>query len=457
MAQHPWAAEMIRIAALCVAALFVSLFIGGTVELLLACLVGYLVWHLFQLYRLQHWLQHGKRYAPSSQVSGIWGQIFGRMHDLRRRHRKRKRKLSAILERFKSSTAAMPDATVVLDKHGRIEWFNDAAVRLLGLKPANDVGQVITNLVRNPTFVDYFSGEQYEEHVEIVAPHDPNQWLSVRVVPYGSGQRLLIARDITQLYHLEMVRKDFVANASHELRTPLTVVRGYIETIRDSQDECALAWEPLLGQIENQTARMQRIIEDLLMLSRLEAEQERDDIEKQSVVDVPRLLEVLAEDARRLSGAKQHHIELQADHGVLLRGDEEQLRSAFSNLINNAVQYTPVEGFIEIDWYQDDQGVHLTVNDTGEGIPAKEIPRITERFYRVDVARSRRSGGTGLGLAIVKHALSRHGATLRIDSVVGQGSTFYCDFPIPRKVDLTEAEQGQESRMSANEVGIQWD
>ncbi len=425
---HPWRVELARIAALLLAALFISRVFGHSLYSFLLAVLIYLAWHLLQIRRLERGLSLDKRFSPPD-VGGIWGEIFRLIYARQKRHRKRKRKLSSILDRFKKSTAAMPDATVVLGGHGEIEWLNGAAARLLDLKSPQDIGQCVVNLVRHPDFIAYFKVGNYEHAVEIPAPHDDQIQLSIRIVPYGAGQRLLLARDVTPLHRLESVRRDFVANASHELRTPLTVVRGYIETLRDADDPYMKQWDRSLEQVEQQVGRMQRIIEDLLTLSRLESEAFEED---SLPADVPRLLAGLAEDARRLSGARGHIIQTDIDSELMIYGDEEALRSAFSNLIVNAVQYTPNGEHITIRWYRDADGARFEVADSGEGIPADHIPRLTERFYRVDLARSRKSGGTGLGLAIAKHALARHGASLQIESVVGQGSTFICEFSAER-------------------------
>jgi len=279
--------------------------------------------------------------------------------------------------------------------------------------------------------------------VEIPSPVDDKVHLSVQVIIYGDNQRLLIARDVTRLRRLEAMRRDFVANVSHELRTPVTVLVGYLETLEEDA-ECARRWARPLALMREQATRMRRIVDDLLMLSRLETEDAGHHPRARQPVDVPALLGRIVEEARALSGPRGHRIGLEAERGLGLAGSEGELASAFTNLLANAVQYTPEGGEIRVRWWSDAAGAHLAVSDTGIGIAPEHIPRLTERFYRVDVARSRATGGTGLGLAIVKHVLQRHDARLHIESEPGRGSTFRCDFPPERLVRLPGA--GGEAR-----------
>ena len=420
-----WAQELWRITLLVAAAFLIGALAGHITAFLFLALFAYLAWHLINLYRLERWLRESKKLQPP-EAGGIWGGVFNHIYRLQQRNRKRKRKLAAMLNRFQESTAALPDGTVVLSPAGEIEWYNDAAHRLLGLRSPQDVGQRIDNLVRHPAFTDFFVKGDYSTAVEFPSPSDPEVRVSVLVVPYGKDQRLLIARDVTRLQRLEQIRRDFVANVSHELRTPLTVLRGFLETLRDGAGTDPREWQRSLQLMEQQATRMQRIVNDLLLLSRLETEKEEPPRKR---VAMPELLAAIVNEARVVSGERAHAITLEAEPGLYLNADEDGLRSAFSNLVLNAVQYTPDRGRITIRWYADEAGAHLEVADTGVGIAAHHIPRLTERFYRVDVARSRQSGGTGLGLAIVKHVLNRHQARLRVASELGKGSTFICDFP----------------------------
>lgn len=330
-----------------------------------------------------------------------------------------------MLDRFEQATSALPDATVVLSMHGEIEWFNDAAHEMLGLRWPFDAGQRIANLVRHPKFIEFMATADYSKTVEMPSPADSGILLAALVVPYGE-KRLLIARDVTRIQRLEQVRRDFIANVSHELRTPLTVVNGFLETLNDASGECPASWVRPLQLMQQQTLRMQNIVNDLLKLSRLETDQQST---VQTIIDVPGMSNMLVRDAYALSGERAHRIELETDQQLWLRGNHDELHSAFSNLIFNAVQYTPAGGEIRIRWFQDQQGAHWVISDTGDGIAPHDLPRLTERFYRVDAGRSRQRGGTGLGLAIVKHVLNRHAAQLHIESELGTGSVFSCDFP----------------------------
>jgi two-component system phosphate regulon sensor histidine kinase PhoR len=414
-------------AALFGAALFVGWLLGVPHGAFTLALMAYLGWHIYNLYRLERWYYRRKKTHPPD-AAGIWGEAFHHIYQLQRSNRIRKKRLSTILSRFKESTAAMPDATVVLSEANEIEWFNRAAKQYLGLRTRQDVGQRIDNLIRHPRFVEFLARGDFEEPLELPSPLDDQRSFAFRVVPYGRNQKLLVVRDITRLKRLERMRSDFVANVSHELRTPLTVVTGYLENMMDDRDSDGEYWKKSLQQMQGQTRRMTRLVEDLLMLSRLE------DGEKTLVRDqvaVPAMLVALVEDAKILSGEKRHQITLDSDQSLWLRGSDKELRSAFSNLVFNAVNYTPEGGHIQVRWYQDQaqEQVVFEVQDDGIGIAPQHIDRLTERFYRVDAGRSRESGGTGLGLAIVKHVLDRHGAKLAIESQPGEGSTFRCVFP----------------------------
>lgn len=392
--------------------------------LLLGC-VGYILRHLFYLHQLNRWLIRSRKRNALPDTWGAWGEVFYELDRLQQRHRKRKRRLTELLDQFHRSTDALPDAAVVLGIKNEIEWFNRSAIALLGLNPAQDKGQFIGNLIRYPLFNSYLARPEEQKSIKMVSPANPNVMLRVHIVSYGENERLLLARDVTEIHRLEQVRQDFVANVSHELRTPLTVIAGFLETMIDAEDECSHQWERGLSLMAQQTVRMRNIVDDLLLLSRLESEPV-EDTHKQ--VDVAALLSSIVEEAHILSSS-QHHIQLTADSTLNLLGREDELRSAFSNVIFNAVRYTPAGGEITVRWYVNEQGGHVEVQDSGEGIAAEHLPRLTERFYRVDVGRSRNQGGTGLGLAIVKHVLNRHQAHLHISSEVGEGSIFRCDFP----------------------------
>lgn len=368
-------------------------------------------------------------------------EIIREIDFMRERHRSRKGKLSQYLKRFQKATAALPDATVVLNQYGEIEWANEASQRLLGLKSPWDVGQRINNLIRHPEFVELVKlGNKVSSTIELPSPVNPELRLNIRIVSYGEGQRLLVVRDVTRLYQLERMRRDFVANISHELRTPLTVLRGYLEILERGGNTAPNAWTRSFRTMGDQAARMHNLIEDLLMLSRLESHGKKS---AEVPVAVPQMLTEICREARMLSGDRQHQIQLEADDNLWLRGDERELHSAFSNLVVNAIRYTSAQGNISIHWWKNEDRPCLEVCDSGQGIAAEHIPRLTERFYRVDKGRSSAQGGTGLGLAIVKHVLNRHGACLEIESELGQGSVFRCLFPrergCPPKVSSSEA------------------
>ncbi len=407
---------------------------GQPLPALLVTALACLGWQLFHLYRLEQWLRRGSPTRPPSaypfRPGALWNEVYQHSFRLRQRSRKRKRKVSRILKQFQSAAAALPDAVVVLNEEDTVLWCNEAAQRLLNLY-RQDSGLKVTSLVRHPKFIYFLAQRRYDESLEFPSSLNADIMLSVRIAPYGKKQRLLLATDNTRLHRLEQMRRDFVANVSHELRTPLTVINGYLETLLDNEDSLPSRWQKPLSGMHQQSWRMLRIVEDLLMLSRLENQGER---QWQRMVNVPVLLDGIAEDAIALSGERGHRVVLEADRGLRLRGHEQELHSAFSNLVSNAVRYTPDGGHITIRWQADERGVHLEVEDNGEGIPPQHLHRITERFYRVNRDRSRDSGGTGLGLAIVKHVMLNHGGKLHITSLVGVGSIFVCDFPAELQV-----------------------
>lgn len=422
---NPWVREFWRMALLFGGALLVGWSLGIPHGMFTLVLMAYLAWHLYNLYRLERWYYRRKKTNPPAAL-GIWGDAFYHIYKLQKSNRQRKKRLSSILSRFKESTAAMPDATIVMTNDDYIEWFNTAAKRYLGLKTKQDVGQRIDNLIRNPRFADYLAKGEFDEPLEIPSPIDPSRSFALRIVPYGKNQKLLVVRDTTRLKRLERMRSDFIANVSHELRTPLTVISGYLENMMDESEQCSEHWKKSLHQMDGQARRMTRLVEDLLMLSRLEDDQ---NLMAQDMVAVPAMLSALVEDARILSGERKHHITLDCDQSLWLKGSEKELSSAFSNILFNAVQYTQEDGHIDTRWFQQDDRVVFEVKDDGVGILPVHLSRLTERFYRVDAGRSRAAGGTGLGLAIVKHVLDRHGAKLEVESEPGAGSTFRCVFP----------------------------
>ncbi|MFT4045917.1 MAG: phosphate regulon sensor histidine kinase PhoR [Solimonas sp.] len=399
--------------------------LGALLAVLVFCLL-----QLRQLIRLRAWLYAPKRYFLPD-TGGIWGEIFDLLIDLQRKNRKRKKKLSLMLAEFQASTAALPDGAVVLGERGEISWFNTAARQLLGLRAPQDLGIRVPNLIRHPSFTEFFEKGDFERETEAPSPLSRSRLLSLRIIPYGNDQKLLIVRDISERRQLEAARRDFVANASHELRTPLTVLRGYLDLMdMDTQAGGPLAnWRAPVLEMRNQALRMEALVNDMLKLARLEGERAH---MRDELLQVPVLVARAVEEARAVSKG-QHRFEQRVDGELLLLGGETEFYSVIINLLTNAVRYTPAGGVIRVSWERTPGGARFAVADTGIGIAPEDIPRLTERFYRVDVGRSRASGGTGLGLSIVKHALEAFDATLEIESEPGVGSTFICAFP-PHRV-----------------------
>ena len=389
--------------------------------------------HFYRLWRLARLLQTRRRLAAPFPL-GLWGLVYRDIARYQERGRKGRKRQVRFNRRFRQAADAVPDALVILDKFQRIEWANPAAAELLDVHWPRDEGRRLAELLDQPDLAPFIEVGEYLRPLEIAPEHNRALMLSLRIAPFGAhkGDRLVVARDITKLYHLNMIRRDFVANASHELRTPLTVITGFLENLADAPATPEGHRRPL-QLMQNQAERMRSIIEDLLTLSRLEM----DDRERgQGPVDVAAELEQIIHEATALSDGR-HRIESIIDSHLFLLGNALELRSAFSNLIHNAVRHTPAGTRIAIGWVRDADGPLFSVVDDGEGIPPEHLPRLTERFYRVDRGRSRAAGGTGLGLAIVKHVLNRHDARLIIASTLGVGSRFAAQFPAARAVDRT--------------------
>jgi len=414
------------------AALLVGVLLGwlvGSIWLGISGALGlYLAWNLWQLRALHFWIQH-RSVADPPDALGLWGDVVAQVVRLHRRKRFHKERLTRLFRELRRSTAAMPDGVVMLDSQGEIVWFNRKAGELLDLSRRADLGLRIDNLVRNPDFVRYLRGGQYSMPVIVRLDTPTERHIAFQLIAYGEDQRLLMLRDVTREVRMEQMRKDFVANASHELRSPLTVVAGYLENFSSDPGLGELAAP--VAEMRRQTDRMTRIIEDLLELSRFEA---NDAPIKGLPIDVSAMASLLRKDVlARPSHPRQ--VDVAIESGAQLIGDEAMVQSAFSNLVDNAAKYTPADGSMQIRWWTDEEGGHFSVRDTGPGISSEHIPRLTERFYRVDPGRSRETGGSGLGLAIVKHALHRHGGRLEIDSIEGRGSTFTCHFPGERVLE----------------------
>jgi len=421
---YNWLNELWRVIFTLGLALLLGLIFGHVTLALLIAVSLWFVAYSLKLARLDRWLRGGRKQEPP-RAEGLWGEVYTGIYRLQQRARNRNKRLVKAISRFRDTTAALPDGVVVLKEAGEIEWWNDKAGRLLHLKYPQDVGLRLTNLLRHPDVAAYWRGKWEDEQVTITSPYDETTRLSIRAVEYGNNQTLIIVRDVTLFEQVEQMRRDFVANISHELRTPLTVLSGYIESMIEDEAEDERA-RRTLKVMQQQTRRMHQLTEDLMLLSNFENNLQS---RKNIVVNVPHVLTSLREQAELISAERNHKIFLEADPDLYLLGDPKELDSIFTNLVINAVNYTPTGGAIRIRWFKDDKGAHFEVNDTGIGIAPHHLPRLTERFYRVDVARSRNTGGSGLGLAIVKHAMQRNKGSLRIDSEVGRGSTFICDFP----------------------------
>jgi two-component system phosphate regulon sensor histidine kinase PhoR len=395
-------------------------------------LAAILLYTLIKLYRLHEWLLSNRQLPPDEQ-HGLWYELHALLRRRNRSGNQRKRRLLELLRGFREAAEALPDALIYLDADQRILWFNSSAERLAGLNHPRDIGVGITHLLRSPRVIEWLEAGAGEPLFDVAAPDDEQRRLGFRLIRYGDhGQQLLIVRDISQLMRLEHMRRDFVANVSHELRTPLTVLHGYLDMM-EPEDTPEIA--PMLREMRTQSVRMAQIVEDLLTLSRLEASHGLQDERVRMIA----MLHTLKREAEALSQG-HHDITIEDAFDRDLAGSTKELHSAFSNLVSNAIRYTPHGGRVHIRWRHIDQGASLDVLDTGQGIPAAHVPRITERFYRVSNSRSRETGGTGLGLSIVKHVLNLHQAHLEIESEVGVGSRFSCVFDAPRLLAPLETE-----------------
>lgn len=416
-----------RLAVFLLLCLLIGLLVGNPLWILIIGLLGLVIWHYRQLARLNFWLWRDRKLTPP-QGSGSWEGVFNGIYRLQGKNRRRVGQLAALLGRFRQGAEALPDAAVVLDSEHNILWCNKLAQLMLGFVWPQDNGQRIDNLIRHPDFSAYIKAGKYKEPLELTSPVSERRLLEIRIMAYGDRQLLLIARDITRIRQLEGMRKEFVANVSHELKTPLTVLQGYLEMMQSMAEPDSMNAKPL-ALMQQQTQRMQSMVEQLLVLSRIE---DAADIDLENTVNMSQLMDVLKEEAKALAKDK-YELSFHCEPGLDSHGNELQLRSACSNLISNAIRYTEPGGKISVQWRSVATGGLFSVADTGEGIAPQHISRLTERFYRVDSARSRQTGGSGLGLAIVKHALSHHHSELNISSELGKGSTFSFVIPQDRK------------------------
>ena len=396
-----------------------------------------MVLFLRQLAMLDHWLgDPDVRVMPDGR--GLWESVFVRLNKMVREQREAREQGDATLRQMEQATSALPEGVVIINESDRIEWCNPLAEQHFGLDGIRDVGQQITYLARQPEFVQYLAARDFSEPLVLRGARHDGLTLSIKLVPYSANKKLLISRDITSFERIETMRRDFVANVSHELRTPLTVVNGFVETLSDMPNLDNDMARRALHLMAGQTQRMERLVNDLLTLSKLDNAL---NALKEETVQAPNLLRALHEEGLSLSGGK-HALKLELNSDCNLLGNTEELRSAFSNLISNAIRYTPQGGEIMLRWQEKEGQPMFSVQDSGLGIAPHHIPRLTERFYRVDHSRSRETGGTGLGLAIVKHVTIRHQARLEIASEEGKGSTFSILFPAKRRLPLQQANAG---------------
>jgi two-component system phosphate regulon sensor histidine kinase PhoR len=419
-----WEREITAVILLLLISVIVGGITGHIIPMIFLVMLGIIVVQFAQITRFEKWIRAGGR-GKYPKTKGIWEDIYYHVYRIKKSEKRRKKKLRNIIDQFRQSTEALPNAVVILGPHDEIDWANKAAREVFGLK-TSDKGQRIPNLIRFPEFIRYLRARNYKESVVVPSPVDNRISLEVKVISYGAGLRLLMAQDITQFKKMELMRKDFVANVSHELRTPLTVLKGYIETLQDMDDEHSPLLTNSFIQMQGQTERMQHLVDDLLLLARLETQQK-----KTTCVNVPSLLTQICNESDTL-GKLKNRIQLTLESSANIVGEEQELRSAFTNLVSNALKYSKEDSTVKVRWYEDTYFVVLTVEDNGEGIAKADIPRITERFYRVETKRQRKVNGTGLGLAIVKHVLMRHDAHLNISSELFVGSCFSCHFPIKR-------------------------
>lgn len=415
-----WTKSILRLFIYLASIVLIGIYLENVTLVLLIAAVTLIIFNYLHLYRLTKWLWQSRKMSPPS-APGLWEHVYEGVYYLQRRNRNKRRNLGELVKRFREGSEALPDAVVVVDKDAKIVWCNRHARIEIGLKWPDDSGRRIDNLIRHPKFIEYFHSGDYHFPIEIPAPTNPSKTFEYRIMTYGEDQLLLIVRDVSRVSQLEEMRKDFVANVSHELRTPLTVINGYLEVLTaDSSDETPFV-QKAMNEMGMQTKRMQALIEDLLILSRIEASAERI---YENTINMTALLKQVETEAKTLNTEKKHNISFKIDEELRIFGVETEMRSACSNLIFNAIHYTPAGGTIKVLWKKRAGGAYFAVIDNGDGIEEKHLRRLTERFYRVDKARSRKTGGSGLGLSIVKHVLNHHNSFLNIESKVGMGSEF---------------------------------
>ena len=426
-----WRSELRKQVLILVSVCLVGYSIGQLLPALLLLLACYVLFNLVQLHRLTKWLakDHASDRSAPPEGFGLWGGVFDGIYRLQKQERRASAYLENIVNKAQESSAALEMAIIMVDRNNNLDWWNKATESLLGLRYPEDRRLPVTNLIRDPAFTAYFGRNVYDEPLHINAPGDSGKRLEIQIALFGENERLIIVRDISQLHRLELMRKDFVGNVSHELGTPITVIKGYLEAILDNIQDLDGKWEKPVIQMHQQSSRMENIVKDLLALSALETGTPS---RKQSSFVLIQLLSEIVNDARQIFAQQDHQFSLSCDENIKFIGDRGELYSAIANLVSNAAKYTPHQGKINIRIRLSEDFLEARVEDNGPGIEAQHLPRLTERFYRVDVSRSSETGGTGLGLAIVKHIVNRHDGELTVSSEVGKGSCFTCRFPLSR-------------------------
>ncbi|WP_133012592.1 phosphate regulon sensor histidine kinase PhoR [Marinomonas flavescens] len=422
-----WRQSVIRWLLGLTACIVIGFIIKHPLLVVLIYLLGSLYHQLYQLYQFHNWLRYSGK-APPPEASGIWGDIFDAVYRLQKKQRKSKRRMQQALTRIEHSTAALKEGVIMADSEGNLEWWNNSAAHFFGLMRPVDRGQTITNIVRNPDFFRYFTQKRFGEPLIIKSPAKEGVYLEIQTTLYDKNDHLIFIRDVTRLHLLEIMRKDFVANASHELKTPLTVIKGYLETLEMFQDNLPASMQKGIANMSEQSVRMEHLIEDLLLLSRLESNEKGEEDKWYAVTDFTTAIKKMASPIL----TEQHKLSFDIPSSARLYGSYNELYSAFSNLVVNAIKYSPDGGDILVTWESSEFNGVFSVKDNGLGIDPRYIPRLTERFFRVDKGRSSKTGGTGLGLAITKHVLMHHDAKLQIRSEPNRGSVFSCHFPASR-------------------------
>ncbi|MGI9249982.1 MAG: phosphate regulon sensor histidine kinase PhoR [Pseudohongiellaceae bacterium] len=433
-----WRTELNRMLLLAVLAFLVGLLFGNITLAFLVALVGYALFNLRQLYRLRKWLEQSPEAerSPPPESTGLWGGIFDGIYRLQEQERGAHEHLTNIVNKAQESSAALGMGIIMINRNNGLDWWNSACEKLLGLHYPQDRNQLVTNLVRDPRFAEYFQQNDYKQPLRLQAPGDSGRILEFEIALFGEQERLIIVRDISQLYRLELVRKDFVGNVSHELGTPITVVKGYLEAMLDNPEDISEKWRKPVQQMMQQSQRMENIVRDLLLLSTLETGTLP---RTQDNIVLHELFGEIRNDTAQVFAEKNHEFVVSCDESLRVSGKRSELYSAISNLVVNAAKYTPPRGRIALsaevgggDKSGENGKLRISVEDNGIGIESRHIPRISERFYRVDASRSSETGGTGLGLAIVKHILTRHQGRLLIESTFGEGSRFTAELPAAR-------------------------